>query len=62
MFEGSKNKSKGDRGFGKRMGDCPVEFVLKNITPVAFPVPSIRLTPVRSTKVAVAFSCSEGEM
>src|SRR5919107_4222183 len=40
-----------------RNASCPVEFVLKNTTPVPLPVPSgfIRLM---STKVVVAFSCS----
>src|SRR5918992_3467017 len=40
-----------------RNASCPVEFVLKNTTPVPLPEPSgfIRLM---STKVVVAFSCS----
>src|SRR5688572_638277 len=39
-----------------RNASCPVEFVLKNITPVEL-LGSSGLTPLRSTKTAVAFSC-----
>src|SRR5918995_5585691 len=39
-----------------RNASCPVEFVLKNITPVEL-LASSGLTPLRSTKTAVAFSC-----
>src|SRR5918997_2388253 len=40
-----------------RNASCPVEFVLKNTTPVEL-LGSSGLTPFRSTKTAVAFSCS----
>src|SRR5215204_3330957 len=40
-----------------RNASCPVEFVLKNITPLEL-LGSSGLTPLRSTKTAVAFSCS----
>src|SRR5919109_2102220 len=40
-----------------RNASWPVEFVLKNITPVEL-LGSSGLTPFRSTKTAVAFSCS----
>src|ERR671910_1074376 len=39
-----------------RNANWPVEFVLKNITPVEL-LGSSGLTPFRSTKTAVAFSC-----
>src|SRR5918992_55433 len=39
-----------------RNASCPVEFVLKNATPVEL-LGSSGLTPLRSTKTAVAFSC-----
>src|SRR5215203_2750848 len=40
-----------------RNASWPVEFVLKNITPVEL-LGSSGLTPFRSTRTAVAFSCS----
>src|SRR5918994_6856479 len=40
-----------------RNASCPVEFVLKNTTPVEL-LGSSGLTPFRSTRRAVAFSCS----
>src|SRR5918998_2809819 len=40
-----------------RNASCPVEFVLKNTTPVEL-LGSSGLTPFRSTKTAVAYSCS----
>src|ERR671914_856594 len=39
-----------------RNASCPVEFVLKNTTPVEL-LGSSGLTPFRSTKTAVAYSC-----
>src|SRR5215212_6549392 len=41
-----------------RNASCPVEFVLKYATPVEL-LGSSGLTPFRSTRRAVAFSCSE---
>src|SRR5918996_4110056 len=41
-----------------RNASWPVEFVLKDITPVEL-LGSSGLTPLRSTRRAVAFSCSE---